>query len=671
MEFMEDKGKNTLRIRFLGAVGTVTGSCTLLEYTCYEDNKKQYFLIDAGSFQNEGNEEQNNEREKIIKYISKDIKIIFITHAHLDHIGFLPDIIKYGFKGKIYCTKATRELIVAMLTYGEGNENNFNLFKKISFNDIDGRHGEKPDLGFGKTLIPIARDFFFGYLRSSHILGSCSFYIEWTENIYGPEVPLEEKKMRRIHFSGDIGPASDLVEPNILFKGHQTPYWDKYDKCIVMESTYGEKVREKDNLVQRKIDKLSGIINKVIAKNGIIIIPAFALDRAQQILLDLFYIVKNRKKEPSTSTMENNSWGSVIKYFRGEAMCKNIASGIKTLQGKEKKSLRRNIQTEIEQICRNKKYSPECRFSEINTECQNMIANVFEKYNVDKPSMDEIQNTQNNIKFSFDSPLIEKINEVYVKHLTDEFYSYKDDKRKLKYISDKFMKYFDINNSDFSELKSEIRKFIYRSLCDCKDVKNPNIIVAASGMCDEGRMLNLLEKYFTNENATIILTGFQASGTNGFLLKNLLDEKYDENEKKTIPLKLNNYDFRLADRKCSIEDMSEFYSGHADQEQLLDYVTPDQRNSGKINILLNHGTNSAREVLKLKLEERNPKVKVMLPEYNKWLNILTFEYEPEDIEFNDEMNEFGFANVGDIHIYYPIKYEKEKIQAIINYIKEL
>jgi hypothetical protein len=118
--------------------------------------------------------------------------------------------------------------------------------------------------------------------------------------------------------------------------------------------------------------------------------------------------------------------------------------------------------------------------------------------------------------------------------------------------------------------------------------------------------------------------------------------------------------------------MSEYYSGHADQEQLVDYITPDGRNIGNITVLLNHGTNNARETLKSKIEEKNAKIEVILPEFNKWLNISSFEYEPEDIEFKTGTNtQFDFMQIGDIHIYYPIGYDNEKIQLIIDCINEL
>jgi Cft2 family RNA processing exonuclease len=669
--------KNTLRIRFLGAIGTVTGSCTLIEYVSCEDSQKQYFLIDAGSFVNETSE-QDDERKKIIKCIAKDIKIIFITHAHLDHIGILPDIIKYGFKGKICCTQATHKLIGVMLTYGEGNENNNNLLKKISFLDIDGRHGEKQNFGFGKTYFNINHNFRYGMIRSSHVLGSCTIYFQWTEKNYPLDISMREKEWKYLYFSGDIGPSSDKISPNLLFKGHQTPYWDEHDKCIIMEATYGEKNREKNNLLQRKIDRLSEIIDKTIKKNGTVIIPAFALDRAQQILIDLFCIFKNNEQKNESSFGNMDNWVNILQYLFKDTMIKNIISSnkIKTLQGQDKKSLRKKITKEIEQLCQKLNIKNDTLYKDFPNDGQILLVKLFEQNKIEKPNLNDDSSIRNRLNYYYDSPLIEKINEVYYNHLTDESYSSKDDKRKLKYLSDEFTKYFGIvndynaNDDNFLELKSEIKKIL--SFCFNKDVKSPKIIVAASGMCDEGRIVYLLEKYFTDENATIILTGFQASGTNGFLLKNLLDEKYDDNEKKTIPLKLNRSDFRLADRKCNIEDMSEFYSGHADQEQLIDYITPDERNTGKITVLLNHGTNSARETLKAKIEEKNKNIKVKVPEFNKWLNLVTFEYEPEDIESDTEENvELVFLKIGDVHIYYPNNYDTEKVQSIINCINEL
>jgi metallo-beta-lactamase family protein len=94
-----------LRLRFLGAIDAVIGSCTLFEYYCCENKEKTFILIDAGPFQNENMEQQDNERKRVLKHIAKDLKLIFITHAHLDHIGILPEIIKYGFKGKVCCTQ--------------------------------------------------------------------------------------------------------------------------------------------------------------------------------------------------------------------------------------------------------------------------------------------------------------------------------------------------------------------------------------------------------------------------------------------------------------------------------------------------------------------------------------------------------------------------------------
>jgi len=662
---VENQEKNTMRVRFLGAIGTVTGSCTLLEYYDCAENTKSYFLIDAGAFQNESNAELNEERIKTLKYFAKKIKCIFITHAHFDHIGILPDIIRYGFKGKVYCTQATHELIEPMLTSVSYDHHEIerisNLLKKIKFIEIDGE--KKENNGFGQTTVPLKNNLFFGYLRSSHILGSCTFYFQWTERNYPEEVSCNEIEWKYLYFSGDIGAVSDKIPANIIYKGHQTPYWDKYEKCIIMESTYGDRIRNKDDIIQKKNRKLFEIIDTSIKEQRIVIIPAFALDRAQQILFDLFCTYQEMMKV-TDGVEDDRDWSRII-----QSLSRGVSLSVDTLP----QVIR--VLTDNEDL--QEKLDGEFKFILENYEGKNRdqkIDKILETYEIKKPKTPQFN-------YFVDSPLAEKVNNIYEKHLADGAYSKKYDKRKYKYITDVFLQKIGFLNDDKLSLTIKDRLGFLRRTNKSKEKIKRNeriqIIVTASGMCDEGKVVTYLENNLTNENATIVLTGFQAKDTNGAILKKLFNNEYDEKQKKSISLKLQNKDITLCDIKCKIEDMSEYYSGHADQEQLLDFITPDKtklkldEKLGKIYVLLNHGTDIARETLKEKIEEKNKDIKVTLPEFNKWLNVATIEYEPEDIEFNSETNKFNFTKVGDIHIYYPIEYDEEKIQSIIDYINDL
>jgi metallo-beta-lactamase family protein len=216
-------------------------------------------------------------------------------------------------------------------------------------------------------------------------------------------------------------------------------------------------------------------------------------------------------------------------------------------------------------------------------------------------------------------------------------------------------------------------------------------------MCDEGRVTNLLDKHLPNENTISLLTGFQAKETNGLLLKKLSNNEYNEEQKKSISLSLKiideqkrgklitkkekNENIVLEDIKCKILDMSEFYSGHADQEQLLDYLTPPEEELeklkergetlGTLTVLLNHGTIEARTTLKEKIKERNKDARVILPEFNQWFNVSTFMHEPEDIDFESDKNKYVLTKAGDIHIYFPTGYDDEKIRSTIEFINKL
>jgi len=683
---MNNQGKNSLRIRFLGGIGTVSGSCTLLEYSCSESNTNHYFLVDAGAFQNEKNGEQEVERIKVLKYFAEKIEYIFITHAHFDHIGILPDIIQYGFKGKVCCMQATHELIEPMLTSLNDSEEKTrisNLLNKINFIEIDNRHRVKENKEFGKTYIPITKDLRYGYLRSSHVIGSCTFYFQWTERNSPEDLSGEDKEWKYLYFSGDIGPVSKNVIANIVFKDHQTPYWDKYENCIILESTYGERIRNKDNLYRRKIIKLSQIINTAIKEKKMVIIPAFALDRAQQILIDLFCI----KEGIEVASDKEVDWNTLLKDVPNRVLYKS--KNIRALPNLSEEELKK-IQPEIEKVLFQKNNNinddiNKITFAENCKECQEAIINILENNNIQKPtSVIELLD----FPFHFDSPLIEKVNNIYLERFTDEVYSRKNG-RKFRYISDDFLKTLKIYDDDMFEkkkkLKSKLSSFMKTGKAHNKkqnkqtEQNKAEIIVTASGMCDEGTVVGYLEKYLCDENTCIIITGFQAKDTNGSILKKLSNNEFSEEEKKSVSLKVKNENIILEDIKCKIEDMSEYYSGHADQEQLLDYLTPDEiqlekleqqgKTLGKNTVLLNHGTNEAREILKQKIEERNKDIKVILPEFNKWLNVLTFEHELEDINFDTVTDEYIFTNAGDIHIYYPKTYDKEKILSVIEYIK--
>ncbi|MCL2273119.1 MAG: MBL fold metallo-hydrolase [Treponema sp.] len=748
---------NSLRLRFLGAIGTVTGSCTLIEYYSCETNEKKYFLVDAGAFQNETNNEQEFERTKVLKRYAKNIEKIFITHAHYDHIGLLPEIIKYGFKGEICCTKATHELIKIMLTDGEDNRDNDIILGQVSYFDIDKDYGEKYFKGFGKTYHTITKDFIYGFLRSSHVIGSCSIYFQWCENVYEENYPNENKLWKYVYFSGDIGSVSYDFMQNILFKGYQFPYWDKNNKHIILESTYGNGIRDKENLFQRKIEKLTEIIDNSIINAGTVLIPAFSLDRSQQILVDLLYITMNKKEK------HKENWKLILNCIYSD-ICLNEV--IDKLSGSKKNI--RDFKDNFKKICQKNAINPnEIYFNELDNKIQNMIIELICKYNIEKQIktfynfydiliakvlngntpyninlgknireqqkakmkkilekyeiiphktfiIEIIQKYNSNFKrdivnlinelcennkigitneiinifyddtynyvcesiidsfiFSFESPLIGKINNVYLDNITDDYFNDKDKVRKFKYLSKDFLKYFKIDGKDHSEQKKSVKE-LFSDLFDKKE--GCDVLISSSGMCDKGSVIPLLKKYLPDEKATIILSGFQASNTNGFLLKNLLNNKYEENnEKKKIKISLKNEDILLSEVKCNIVDMSLYYSGHADQEQLVSYVTPDEKNSGEITVLINHGSDNSRELLKNEIEKSNKDTKVILPEFNKWFNLNKNEQEePEEININDkENNYFNFTRIGNIHIYFQNDYDKEKIDSIKEFITKL
>lgn len=256
---------NGPQLRFFGAVGTVTGSRFLLE------GERSTLLIDCGLFQ--GLKELRLRNWEPFPYDVAKIDAVVITHAHLDHCGYLPRLVKQGFRGKIYLTHHTAALAAIVLRDSatlqmedarfakkkgyskhkeplplynlEETEEAIRLFSPVDFH-------QELVIGDGATV-----EFF----RSGHILGSSHAQI----TIDG----------RTVLFSGDLGrPHHPLLMPPDSIEG-------KNFDAIVVESTYGDRNHP-------PIDKtLAESINKTVKRGGSILIPAFAIDRTEILLMRL------------------------------------------------------------------------------------------------------------------------------------------------------------------------------------------------------------------------------------------------------------------------------------------------------------------------------------------------------------------------------------------------
>ncbi len=262
-----------MQISFHGADRSVTGSCHLIE--C----RGRRLLIDCGLFQ--GSRELEEDNVEDFGFDPKAIDYLLLTHAHLDHCGRIPLLTKRGFHGEIITTSASRELSrVVMLDsahlqeeeakrrarsvkkHGHGKELPplYSVLDALNSTEHFGRsvtYGRKLELapGIGAT-----------FLDAGHILGSASILVE-----------LEEDGRRRsVLFSGDLGNAS-----RPLLRAPVTP---EHADVVVMETTYGDRLHK---ALRPSVEELYAAITGTLHRGGNVIIPTFALERAQELL---FYL---------------------------------------------------------------------------------------------------------------------------------------------------------------------------------------------------------------------------------------------------------------------------------------------------------------------------------------------------------------------------------------------
>lgn len=455
----------SIKLISYGAAQEVTGSKHLLVV----NNEK--FLIDFGMWQGSQELERKNYSVDYSNFI--DAKAVLLTHSHCDHTNLLPVLVKNGFTGNIYCTSATRDLASVVLMDSakiQAYDKTEPLYNEQDVLEVIDKHFRSHAYGKRKQL---SDQIAFTQYNAGHILGSSMFYVECAPKRSIIDKILKRNKPVNILFTGDLGrennpivnpPATDFPAPDY----------------IVMESTYGNRLHES---LEASMEEITSIVNETVERGGKVIIPSFAIERAQEIIYYLKTLMMKRKI-PKIPVYVDSPMAST-------------ATGV---------------------------------FS-IHPECFNHV-------------------------------------------IRDQFIA-KD-------------------KNPFSISTLHMIKDNAESLKVAKS-KKPCIVIAASGMCEGGRIENHLRYGLERYDNTILTVGYMAPGTLGYDL--VSGKPYVTMGEKELLVKAN---------VCQIGA----FSAHADWGEMLDWL--DKVDTSKLKkIFLVHGNTESLQALKGHLEEHHYKAEIV------------------------------------------------------------
>ncbi len=437
----------SVTLKFCGAAQTVTGSCYLLNYPGGQ------CLVDCGMFQ--GSKTLKELNYGPFPFDPSKIDFVLLTHAHIDHAGLVPKLIKQGFSGPVIATRGTYDLLTYMLP-DSGYIHEREVERLNRRNRQRGREAVQPiyTRHDGETALENFRHVDYeewtdlqGGLRArfwnaGHILGASSIELQ---------VPVQtpQKEPLRILFSGDIGPDYKMFHPDPAAPED----WD----YVVCETTYGDRVRPDIPPAERR-EKLAAEVKNVLQDKGVLLIPAFAVERTQEILAD-FSILLQEGKIPQ------------VPIFLDSPLA----------------------------IRATKVFSAHADMLEDMGDCGTLLSNP---------------------------------------------------------------------NIHFTETVDQ-SKAIHR-------YSSGVIVMAASGMCDAGRIRHHLKKYLPSKSTTVLLVGYQAPATLGSLLASGVPAVRIQGEDVKVRAKIKQFDI---------------YSGHADHDGLVEWVSA--RMPIKRGIFLTHGEEHA------------------------------------------------------------------------------
>lgn len=280
-------------LTFCGAAGTVTGSCSLL------DTGKHRFLIDCGLFQGSKTTQELNYQD--FPFDAQSIDFLILTHAHIDHSGLLPKLVKQGFTGKIFATEATCDLLQFMLAdsayiqeTGVKRRNKYLRRRGLpvveaiyTMPDAEATLGLLCEESYESWFSPVdgirAR-----FWNAGHLLGSASVELKIKESGSSKELSLL--------FSGDLGPEEKAFHPE-----PDAP--EGYD-YIVCESTYGNRDRD-DYTLEKRRESLRDELTTALNRGGNVVIPAFAVERSQELLHDIGYLLSQGEIPPANVYLDS------------------------------------------------------------------------------------------------------------------------------------------------------------------------------------------------------------------------------------------------------------------------------------------------------------------------------------------------------------------------------
>jgi metallo-beta-lactamase family protein len=448
----------TPTLTFHGAAQTVTGSC--MQFSLGD----QSILVDCGMFQGSRTLEHANHDD--FAFDPAKIDAVILTHAHIDHCGLLPKLVAQGYSGPIYCTPQTADLLEFMLADAgriqemESQRHNRRRDRSTE-HPFEPLYTEQDALAAWRQCRPVELEQVFTPAPSmqatlwnaGHILGSASLELQLGDI--------------RVMCSGDLGP-----EHKVFLKDAAGPAGFDY---VICESTYGDRDREETTIAQRR-SLLQAEVGGAMALGGNLIIPTFALERTQELLLDLAYL------------LDEHRIGQVTVFV--------------------------------------------------------------------------------------DSPLANEITGVFARHVHDL-----DDTGGRNV--------FDRPDFNFvNETQGSIR---LNSISGA-------VIMAASGMCEAGRIRHHLIHNLHRRDSTVLFVGYQAEGTLG---RAIMDGA------KSVRISGEDIQVRAQIRRISS------YSAHADQSELLDWITARSPIAG--NLFLTHGEPEALETLRRELQRRESALPVKLP----------------------------------------------------------